>query len=420
MWVVSSEPHAGPSATPITTLVSTPNPRPLNTRALTRDPRPSILDPRPRPSTLDPPRPSPRKHATRDTQRSMAYASNSDYTTRSWEYLEKNLSDADLFRPELFILPGGKYRGPPPIIVFCRAFPRYQEAQNNYRVCRDEGKTDDEAFESIRHLLETTKEGVMTEKNKSFWKKKAKTHLKMLASKKTRRENFSSMEGKTTFKMTGTRAADDEHAYSYPSVSRPSSSNYAVVAETQSQNSTTLVTRLKLIEHDPTMLASFLSTERTNSLSNVESFLEALQSGRLRPMKDAEAEHWGNEVPKRFEVKDVCPGLDLEAVWGTAIMNAKQGTVYEGHRSNEPLLFKPSFISTFCRGISVGQPKYAVNIPLEDIKLYLPQHIEKQYNIYQQEGEDSAFLAQANIGTFGSVVDLHDGNTLSRISPKMN
>jgi hypothetical protein len=68
----------------------------------------------------------------------------------------------------------------------------------------------------------------------------------------------------------------------------------------------------------------------------------------------------------------------------------------------------------------VGQPKYAVNIPLEDIKLYLPQHIEKEYSIYQQEGEASVFLAPANIGTFESVVDLHDGNTLSRISLKMN
>ncbi|KAH3930618.1 hypothetical protein HBH53_265130 [Parastagonospora nodorum] len=92
-------------------------------------------------------------------------------------------------------------------------------------------------------------------------------------------------------------------------------------------------------------------------------------------------------------------------------MNAKQGTVYEGHRSNDPLPFEPSFVSTFCRGISTGQPKYAVNIPLGDIKLYLPRNIEEQYNIYQQEGEDSVFLAQANIGTFGSVVDLHDGAT---------
>lgn len=117
-----------------------------------------------------------------------------------------------------------------------------------------------------------------------------------------------------------------------------------------------------------------------------------------------------------FDVKDVCPTLDLEAVWGTAIMNVKQGTVYGSHRNRQPVAFKASLVSTFCRVISVGEPKYAINIPLDDIKLYLPQHIEERYKIYQQEGEDSVFLAQANIGTFGSV----EGTALSLISPRTN
>jgi hypothetical protein len=65
----------------------------------------------------------------------------------------------------------------------------------------------------------------MTEENKSFWKQKAKAHLKKLAGRKRRREKLSSMEEKTNFKRTSTRAAGDEHAYSDPSFSRPSSSN---------------------------------------------------------------------------------------------------------------------------------------------------------------------------------------------------
>jgi hypothetical protein len=377
-----------------------------------------------RPATRDPRPARDSQYATIDTQRSMANSSNSSDATKSWSELEQNLPDADLFCPEVFTLPDNKRRGPPPIKVFCRGFPNYPEAQKKYRVFRDAGKTDDEAFKSIQHLLETTKEGVMTrQEDKSFWVQKAQSHLKKLAGKKTYRETSSSTNRRRNFKMTSARAAGDQHTYSDLSFSRPSSSNiddYAFLAETLSQNSTALDTRLKLIQHDPTKLASFLSTERTNSLSNVKSFLEALRNGRLRPIEDAEAEHWGDEVPKRFEVKDVCPDLDLQDVWGSAITNAKQGTVYEGHRSNDPLPFKPSFVSTFCRGISAGQPKFAVNIPLGDLTLHLPQHIEEQYSIYQQEGEDSVFLAQANIGTFGSVVDLHDGNTLSGISLEIN
>jgi hypothetical protein len=177
---------------------------------------------------------------------------------------------------------------------------------------------------------------------------------------------------------------------------------------------------LKLIEDDPNKLTTFLSTERTNSLPNVKPLLDGLRSGRLRPLKDAKATDWDDGIPEIFDVKDVCPGLDLEAVWGTAIMNAKQGTVYESHKNGQPLAFESSFVSTFCRGISVGQPKYAVNIPLGGIKLFLPQRIEERYKIYQQEDEDSVFLAQANIGTFGSVVDIHDGNASSLISLRIN
>jgi hypothetical protein len=345
-----------------------------------------------------------------------ADSSNFDHTKRSWEDLGRDLPIAELFDPKLFVLPAGKYRGPPPTAVFSRIFPQYPDAQKTYRDLQNEGKTEDEAFGSIEHLLEPNEEADMPEEARSFWEQKARAHLKKLAGKKRRREMLSSIEGERSFKMASTRATDDEHADSDPSFSRPSSSNidaYAVAAETASQHSSDLVARLKLIENDPTQLANFLSTERTTELPNVKSFLEALQNGRLRPITDAKAEHWDNEVPERFEVKDVCPTLDLEAVWGTAIMNAKQGTVYEGHRSNDPLPFEPCFVSTFCRGISAGQPKFAVNIPLEDIKLYLPQHVEQQYNLYQQEGEDSVFLAQANIGTFASVVDLHDGNTHS-------
>jgi hypothetical protein len=353
----------------------------------------------------------------------MAHSSDSDHHTKSWDQLAVILPVADLFRRELFILPHDKYRGPPPIAVFCKAFPNYTAAQKEYDKFLEEGKMEDEAFASMQHLLESTTEGAITEENKSFWIEKAKAHLKKLAGKKRRRENQSSMERKTKLKRTSTRAAVDGGTSSDPFFSRSSPPNiddYVVAAETQSQNSKALASRLRLMEDNPTELARFLSTERTSSLSNVDSFLEALRSGRLRPLKDAEVEHWGIEVPERFEVKDVCPDLDLEAVWGTALMNAKQATIYEGHRRNEPLIFQPSLISTLSRGISVGQPKYAVNIPLEDTKLLLPQHIEKQYKLYQQEGRDSVFLAQANIGTFGSVVDLHEGNTLFRIPQKMN
>lgn len=166
-----------------------------------------------RPSTLGP------RYATLDTQRSMADSSNTYNTTRSWEYLENNLSNADLFRPELFIRPGSSYRGPPPTVVFCRVFPNYQEAQNKYRVFQEAGRSEDETFRSIQHLLQTTKEGVMTEKDKFFWERKARVHLKNLAGKKRRREKLSSMEGERIFKMTSNRAAGDEHTHSDPSFS---------------------------------------------------------------------------------------------------------------------------------------------------------------------------------------------------------
>jgi hypothetical protein len=352
----------------------------------------------------------------------MDHSHTFDPAMRSWTELAKVLDDTALFDRGLFTLPGGRYRGTPPVVVLRRAFPNFEDVQKAYREHRAKSQNDEDAFKKIRHLL-VAKPGVIKDEDMPFWIAKVEKHLKKLTNKieadKRKREGLTLWELERKQKNNDTQFAMKECASFSPSPDRPSVASiedFAVAAEAQSENSSTLVTYLKCIEHDPTALANFLSTERTNLLPNVKPFIDGLRSGRLRPLKDAKLTDWEDNVPQLFCVKDVCPGLDLEAVWGTAITHIRQGTVYEAHRNGQPLEFEPKFVSAFCRGTSVGYPKYVVNIPLGNIKLYLPQHIQEHYTVYQQEDEDSVFLAQANIGTFGSVVDIHDGNASALIA----
>ncbi|KAH8732081.1 hypothetical protein GQ44DRAFT_767119 [Phaeosphaeriaceae sp. PMI808] len=166
---------------------------------------------------------------------------------------------------------------------------------------------------------------------------------------------------------------------------------------------------LKYSRHEASAIADYLSTERVGLQASLKPFVDGLRSGRLAPLRQEEI---GSQVrmgsPCIFPVHDAEPNLDLNSVWGMAITNVQQSLIYEGDRKNEPLPFQFSFVREFTSGVSIIQPKYAIDIPLHNTLLRPPSAIESQYHIYHQEGKNSVFQASANIGTVGSVVDIHD------------
>ncbi|KAH8727455.1 hypothetical protein GQ44DRAFT_788988 [Phaeosphaeriaceae sp. PMI808] len=171
---------------------------------------------------------------------------------------------------------------------------------------------------------------------------------------------------------------------------------------------------LKSLRHNNSALSDFLSTSKVELQASLKPFLEGLRSSRLRLLSEAEIEPHDSKVaigfPCIFQVSVAESHLDLDSVWGMAIMNIEKGSIYEGSRMNDPLTFNPSFVREFTSGISAGEPKFAMNIPLkEDILLHPPPVIASLYHIYQEEGTGSVFSACANIGTLGSVVDIHEG-----------
>jgi hypothetical protein len=185
---------------------------------------------------------------------------------------------------------------------------------------------------------------------------------------------------------------------------------YAAEMRTQLQDSSALTERLRSIRNVPKAVANFISTEQPSLAPVVEPYLAGLRSGRLQTLQNLDLVLWHNDAPQLFKVEDASPTLDLKAVRGSALINVNNGTIYEGVKKNHPVPFESSAVTEFCDGWSVGLPKYVVNIPLGDIAFPPPRDIENEYHIYQQDGQENVFFAQANIGTAGSVVDLHDGN----------
>jgi hypothetical protein len=314
------------------------------------------------------------------------------YNNKSWTQLAADAPLHHLTNPRVFAISNNRYRGPPPIPVFRKIFPQYNKAHRCYQDLRDKGQGETQAFEGITGLLSS--EAIVGEENLSFWKRKAAVHLQRLYKKrildKLHHNNFS----KTPV------AFNIDH--------------YAAGIETQQKDLSAFLSWIESNRDVPAALASYLSTNKADLQVNLEPFLAGLLSGRLRPLQSLEDySFWSNDTPKLFRVQDASPTLDLDTVWGTAVMNIRQGTIYTDHRKSDPVPFQASYVSEFCRGIS-AEHKYVVNIPLDGITLPPPIDIEKDYHIYQQEGEKSVFLAEANIGTFGSVVDLHEGNILSK------
>jgi hypothetical protein len=350
----------------------------------------------------------------------------------SWKDLAERLTDEELSMREIFQLPDNKYRGCPPVEIFDRIFSDFKSVKESYQTERKLGKNGDMAYRAIKHLLSIKRTG-MDHKLQEFWMGKAKTHFKRIAYNPVQRGDSKTRQGIRPTPTQLISLSSCGHGVPAPSPlqssvglmeERSSTSTHAVEEHTASidsftvtsealwQNSLTLIDKLKLMENNPTLLADFLFSQRTEWLPGVNNFKEALQSGRLTPLKDAKADHWLEGLPELFEVKKES---DLETVWGTAMMNISQGSVYEGYKEID---FEPKMLSTFVDGMSMKKPKYALNIPLGKIELHLPERVEKLYKIYQQEGYDSVFSAQANIGTFGAFVDIHDGNTLQMSQQK--
>jgi hypothetical protein len=162
---------------------------------------------------------------------------------------------------------------------------------------------------------------------------------------------------------------------------------------------------LKPIRNNPSALAELLSREQLGLQSSLEPFLAGLRSGRLEPLESVRVRAG---IPQLFQVSDAEPDLDLEAVWGAAIVNLPSSTIYQGSRKNTPLPFESWYVRSFVYGTASKAPKYAMNISLPEFSLHPPQDIAAQYHIYEPEGMN-VFEVSANINTHGSMVDLHDG-----------
>ena len=161
---------------------------------------------------------------------------------------------------------------------------------------------------------------------------------------------------------------------------------------------------LHAIPSDPIPLVEFLSTTDPQLQSRLKPFVAGLESGRLQPLDPTNRCHGS---PQLFKVKDANPDLDLADVFGMAIMKLDQSTIYQGDRKTRPIEFQPGFVIEFTSGTAVGEPKTAFNIPL-GISFHTPPDIEQLYHAFEAEGD--ADSPSANIGTAGSVVDLHEGN----------
>jgi hypothetical protein len=135
--------------------------------------------------------------------------------------------------------------------------------------------------------------------------------------------------------------------------------------ESQDRSRSSVLANLNQIRNSPQALATLLTSTQPAVDDCLRPFRVGLDTGRFRPLNNSEDNY--NHL-QTFRVAEAEPDLELTAIWGAAIMGLQTNSIFETSKKGDPIEFRFLVVNEFTSRISTAVPKYAMNIPIPDVR----------------------------------------------------